>query len=244
VFRNPRESEVVSVYAHEELHDTQLFDAHLQFFRSKIPALGKPGSILEVGSYLGAFLVAAKHAGLRAKGIDVNESANRFARARGANVTTATIEDYRTSDKYDVVAFWNCLDQLPDPRAALLKARELLKPNGQAIMRVPNGGSYSAFQKRPLFLAYNNLLSFPYRQGFTTRGLKQLLDETGFEATKVRGDALPTISNRWTKRWAKAEQQAVQSFARLLPRSLAPWIEVYASATVADLNAGKRVSSA
>src|SRR5690606_3740930 len=81
----------------------------------RLTALAGTGRGLEIGSYVGAFLDAAHALGWDFRGIDVNETANAFERARGRIVRNGTIEDCNEDPKYDAVAFWNCFDQLPDP---------------------------------------------------------------------------------------------------------------------------------
>src|SRR4029079_5517110 len=86
------------------------------------------------------------------------------------------------------VAFWNCLDQLPDPAGAVRAARAHLSDGGMVALRVPNGACYAAF--RPLlhgpfagiareWLAQNNLLGFPYRYGFTPTAIARLVERDG-----------------------------------------------------------------
>ncbi|MEJ7812664.1 MAG: hypothetical protein WKG32_19785 [Gemmatimonadaceae bacterium] len=80
----------------------------------------------------------------------------------------------------------------------------------------------------------NNLLSFPYRVGFTAGSLRQLLEATGYEVVRVHGDALVPIADRWTKRWAAMEERAVKRLIRGLNLGgetgarLSPWLEMYA----------------
>src|SRR5687768_6138434 len=81
IFRNPRERafEVTDVYADDtpsletlqSLHDTQrgAFEAQVSRLTD---AAGRPGRGLEIGSYAGAFLSAARAAGWRFEGLDLN----------------------------------------------------------------------------------------------------------------------------------------------------------------------------
>ncbi len=230
----------VQVYAREEPSREaldSLFLQQLEFFRPRVQRLrrfiGKPGRLLEVGSYLGAFLSSAQAAGWQCRGLDLNATANRFAAAQGCDVTQARIEDVSGRASLDVIAFWNCFDQLADPRAALVHCRQLLDRGGLLVLRVPNGAFYSALRRQPVawpILAHNNLLAFPYRFGFTARALRQLLSELGFERLRVRGDALVVTAGSWTKGWAVRRERLAKRSLRLLPGRLAPWLEVYARA--------------
>jgi 2-polyprenyl-3-methyl-5-hydroxy-6-metoxy-1,4-benzoquinol methylase len=243
VMRNPRESEtsIVDLYANEDPPESaleDLFDEQVAFYAPRVRTLeellGRSGNVLEVGSYLGAFLHAAQERGWKATGVDVNESANAFARARGADVMSGTLDDVPEDHRYDVVALWNCLDQLPDPERALLHARALMSDGGIVSARVPNGAFYATLLKsrfRRTLLAQNNLLAFPYRHGFTPSSLRTLLSGTGFEVVRMRGDTLVATAGSWTRRWAAAEERIVKAATRrLLPTAHSPWIEVYARA--------------
>ena len=120
-------------------------------------------------------------------------------------------------------------------------AWRLLRPRGVLALRVPNGEFYAMLRgalPRPLIgraarlaLAHNNLLTFPYRYGFTIRSLTRLLDRVGFTVRRVEGDVLVPIADEWTRPWASVEERIVKLAlglaARRSPR-WAPWIEVYA----------------
>jgi 2-polyprenyl-3-methyl-5-hydroxy-6-metoxy-1,4-benzoquinol methylase len=243
VSRNPRESQtsIVDLYASEEPPESaleDLFSEQTDFYAPRVRTLerllGRKGSVLEVGSYLGAFLNAAQKRGWKATGVDVNQRANAFARERGANVLQGTIDDVPEDHRYDVVALWNCLDQLPEPESALLHARALIHEGGIVAARVPNGAFYATLIRprfRRMLLAQNNLLAFPYRNGFTPSSLRTLLSGTGFEVVRMCGDTLVATAGAWTRQWAAAEERIVKAATRLLlPTAHSPWIEVYARA--------------
>jgi SAM-dependent methyltransferase len=249
VYRNPRESprELVETYAGEEVDASvlqNLFEAQRATYRAQAGRLtevaGEAGAGLEVGSYVGGFLAAARECGWDFEGLDVNEGANAFTREMGFRVTLGSLDDLEPKRTYDAVAIWNCFDQLPEPRAAAQAARGLLSPGGILAIRVPNGGFYAAL--RPLLsgpasgaaravLAHNNLLGFPYRHGFTPESLSLLLENAGFEAVRTVGDTLVSVADEWTRPWAAVEEQAVKTALRAVASlAPAPWFELYARA--------------
>lgn len=251
LFRNPREraDEIVRTYRDEQPdpHALQaLFDNQKLSYRSQVARLtglaGDSGSGIEIGSYVGGFLHAAKQSGWNFGGIDVNEAANAFARSKGFVVHSGTIDQADPDARVDAVAFWNCFDQLPDPQAAIRAARVRLRDGGWVAIRVPNGAFYDRWHVRlhsaPAImhalaraaLAHNNLLTFPYRHGFSVPALTSLLDRSAFATQHVFGDSLVPLADRWTRRWARAEERLVRSAMRTLPAPAAPWIEVYARA--------------
>ncbi|HET9798612.1 MAG TPA: methyltransferase domain-containing protein, partial [Gemmatimonadaceae bacterium] len=175
-------------------------------------------------------------------GVDVNAETNAFTRSLGFQVDDGTIESLDSARRADVVAIWNCLDQLADPASAVRAARSHLAVGGMLAVRVPNGACYAAFHPLlhgPLaaiaheWLAQNNLLGFPYRYGFTPSSLARLLDRNGMHVERVVGDVLVPIADRWTKRWAALEERLIKRViavgAAISPadKPLAPWIELY-----------------
>lgn len=248
VYRNPveRPRELASAYEDESpttqrmqaLHDTQRASYAAQAARlTRI--FGRRGSGIEVGSYVGAFLAAARDVGWHFAGVDVNACANAFTRSLGFPVHDGPIESLEPGRRADVVAIWNCLDQLVDPTSAIRAARAHLAPGGMLAVRVPNGACYATV--RPLlrtrfaplareWLAQNNLLAFPYRFGFTPSSLARLVTQQGFEVQHVEGDVLVPIADRWTRGWARLEERAVKGVLGRLARrahAVAPWFELY-----------------
>jgi hypothetical protein len=254
VYRNPRERavELVEAYAAEMPDESTLRTLHgnqRRAYRAQVRrlerVLGRRGAGLEVGSYVGAFLAAARDAGWTFEGLDVNERAASFACAMGFRVTVGELHDI-VGRRFDTVAIWNCFDQLPDPRSAATTARALLNRGGVIAIRVPNGDAYATVRRAlrgPLagwaraVLAHNNLLGFPYRHGFTTRSLTRLLIDAGFGDIRFHGDVLVPIADRWTRRWARTEERAIKWLLRGAARSgrlrarISPWIEAYARAS-------------
>ena len=252
VYRNPveRATELSEAYTDsspttermQALHDTQRASYATQAKRLA-DTFGRRGSGIEVGSYVGAFLAAARDRGWRFAGVDVNACANAFTRSLGFQVHDGALESLDDTHRADVVAIWNCLDQLPDPVATLRAARNRLAPGGMLALRVPNGACYAAL--RPLlttslapvarqWLAQNNLLGFPYRFGFTPSSLDRALSRLGFRVERVVGDVLVPIGDKWTRRWARVEERLVKRLGAVMARApvrdrvLAPWIELYA----------------
>jgi hypothetical protein len=118
------------------------------------------------------------------------------------------------------------------------------------LLRIPNGSFYVAWRARlggaldgiaERLLAHNNLLGFPYRQAFTRDALERLLADSGFAITRVLGDTLVPVADRWTTRLGAAEERTVKSLERLVQRGWhSPWVEVYARAAATPTGSGGR----
>lgn len=252
VYRNPveRPHELKSVYGDEgptretlvALYKTQRAAYHAQARRLR-EVLGRGGSVLEVGSYVGAFLDAARDEGLSAEGVDINATTNDFTRSLGFTVRDGELRDISCDRSFDAVVIWNTLDQLADPRGTVIGAAQRLNPSGVFVARVPNGACYAAWRGRldstnramraaaRAVLAQNNLLTFPYRWGFTVASITRLLRDAGLAVKRVYGDVLVPTGDEWTRPWARVEERVAKAALRLVAarnRERAPWIEVYA----------------
>jgi hypothetical protein len=112
-------------------------------------------------------------------------------------------------------------------------------------VRVPNGEAYARWRDAAVadggrvaraVLAHNNLLTFPYRYGFTQRSLTRLLRDAGLHVIQVHGDTLVPVADRYTRPWASIEERVVKLALRMArglrirPARASPWIEVYARA--------------
>ena len=253
LYRNPveRVEELTEIYARttpttdvlRALHETQLPAIRAQAHALR-ETLGRGGSGLEVGSYVGAFLVAAREEGLNVEGLDINAEVNEFTRSLGLVVHDGELGSFAPDRQFDTVSIWNTFDQLPDPRAAMNAARQLLAPGGILAVRVPNGDFYVRARDEMVngsavgrvaaraVLAQNNLLTFPYRWGFTPSSIARLAEESGFEIDHLRGDVLVPIADEWTKTWARIEEALVKGVvgaAASRGASAAPWFELYAT---------------
>lgn len=241
LYRNPAERafEVESIYARDcppgellqALHDTQQpsYKKQAKRLRRMLP---RGATVLEVGSYVGAFLSAAREEGLNASGVDINPAVNKFTRSLGFVVTDGELSSIDVAP-VDAIAVWNTFDQLNDPRAAVVAALWRLKPGGLVAIRVPNGDFYRRRRPKAVSqLAHNNLLTFPYRWGFTPKSLRRLLESAGFAVVHAVGDVLVPTSDEWTRPWAKFEERLVKFAMRAVGRSPgeSPWFEVYATA--------------
>src|SRR5690606_40898933 len=81
---------------------------------------------------------------------------------------------------------------------------------------IPSGAFYARVREwlaTPLgpvgraLLAYNNLLGFPYRTGFTPASLTRVLRDEGFDVVRAHGDTLVQLADAWTRPWAAAEER-------------------------------------
>lgn len=252
VYRNPREREfeLRDTYASGEptaavmrtLLETQR-PAYRESARRLKRLLGRAGSGVEVGSYVGAFLTAAMEEGWHFEGLDVGRKVSEFARQQGFTVTIGTLDSWEPRRSFDAVAIWNTFDQLPDPRHAAALSHRLLVPGGMFAIRVPNGAFYARVRTMlngpfrgiaRALLAHNNLLGFPHRHGFTVQSLDVLMTRTGFAMQEVHGESLVLPTDEFTRQWAAGEERVLKHGFSMLRKlgfhaaEKSPWLEAYA----------------
>jgi SAM-dependent methyltransferase len=193
---------------------TRVFAGHLEILERFRAA----NRVLDVGAGPGFFLSACAARGWECYGVDISRRAADFARARfGLNVSCASLEQARYPPGFfDVVTFWNVLDELPSPRAALQEAHRVLRPGGGVLVRVPN----AAFHVRVRSLLRGCRLAGVFGGGdpttihlfsFAPEHLKRLLQECGFTRVAMAGAALS-----WTTRRDAREGSGRRVFARLV----------------------------
>lgn len=261
VYRSPRPEAgaVARAYRSDRYGEDYLEQAlrsRLPWARRKAAALApflplaRPPRVVEVGSFVGAFLTAAGERGWDAVGIDPGEEVVGFCRAHRLSVFRGTLPEFPVDPHtMDAVVIWNTFDQLPDPRPTLHAAARLLRPGGVLVLRLPNGAYFerasgglrragtagSAWLLRAL--AWNNLLTFPYLYGYTLRTADRLAGEFDFARMRYAPDTLVGMSNVDTARWAAAEERVCKWWCRagaVLERmwpgdraALAPWLDLY-----------------
>ncbi|KRT75159.1 MAG: type 12 methyltransferase [Candidatus Rokubacteria bacterium CSP1-6] len=99
-----------------------------------------PRRLLDVGCALGYSLAVAAESGWDAAGVEMSAWAAAEARRRfGLDVRRGSLSsvDFPPAT-FDLITLWDVLEHLADPREALRRCHELLKPNGHLALTTPN----------------------------------------------------------------------------------------------------------
>ncbi len=149
-------------------------------------AQSPPGTLVDVGCGMGAFLALSQERGWRAIGVDPSAAAVAHARASGLEAFEETWLHSRLPDgTIDVVTFVNVLDHLPNPFAALEKAWRVLKPGGLVYIRVPNAPLHAALTRALSWVGWDHL-TVMHVFGFGRTALLHHLRRLGFSARALR----------------------------------------------------------
>jgi SAM-dependent methyltransferase len=264
LYRNPRpRTEAVAKAYETERYDRAYLWAEWEtqraWARTKVPVLAKylkktasraRPRILEIGSFVGGFLVEGREQGWDMFGVDPGRDVISFCRGLRLPVFEGTLEEAKLSPaSFDAVVVWNTFDQLPDPHVLLKHAVPLLRNGGLLIVRVPNGACFECVMglragvpralRHPLdmALAFNNLLTFPYLYGYSAYQLERLTASYGFRLVDCLPDQLASTPSGQLNWWARWEERGIKFLSRALAalwqdershryRS-APWLDCY-----------------
>jgi hypothetical protein len=180
-----------------------LHDLHVATFigKNEIRELLPPGSrVLEIGSYVGGFLEAARRWGWNAAGVDIGRDTAAFTRRNGYHVMTERFERCDFAPRsFDGVFIWSCFEQMTNPEEILARVHSIAKPSAPLVIEVPDGAVYRDAERaftegEPRIetsrvvqqLAYNNLLGFPHHFGYSRESLTRIVDACGFMLRTLR----------------------------------------------------------
>lgn len=137
------------------------------------------GSLLDIGCGDGSFLLAAREAGWRVMGTELNPVPGRN---RGLEVAEA-VSEIKGSCLFDCITMWHTLEHMADIPSMLADAARLLKQNGRLIIAVPDYGGLQArlFSKNWLHLDVPRHLYH-----FDAQALQRSLDRAGFSIRRSR----------------------------------------------------------
>lgn len=138
--------------------------------------------MLDIGCGNGALLEIFEKAGWSAAGVEKAPPEHFVSEAVQKKIFIGDLRDAPFAPRsFDVITFFHVLEHLPEPRAYMEKARELLALNGLLVIEVPN---IASFQARMTGGAWFNLDVPRHVFHFTPLSLTRLLDETGFRLEK------------------------------------------------------------
>jgi SAM-dependent methyltransferase len=142
------------------------------------------GELLDIGCGTGNFLAAARDAGYRVTGIELDGNAARFAKERLGleRVLPLTIAEFalqHVDQKFEVVTFFEVLEHQAAPREFLQNVKSCLKTRGVIGLSVPN---------RERWMTGPDVLDYPPNHflRWNIQSLTKFLEAQGFEILSIR----------------------------------------------------------
>jgi 2-polyprenyl-3-methyl-5-hydroxy-6-metoxy-1,4-benzoquinol methylase len=153
------------------------------------------GSLFEVGSGWGHFLQACRPHFRAVAGAELSREQAAHSRSRfGLEISEGDIFADGTPRGYDVIAAWELLEHLPDPRGFLAWAHARLRPGGQLALSTPN---YASLYRRLLGSHWFYFIPSQHLTYFSPRTLAALMREVGFAEVRVRTSGRSLFRERW-----------------------------------------------
>lgn len=164
-------------------HDSQHAMRADSFFRAlkklsrHLPSAG--AKVLDIGTAGGAFLDAATRFGYDAWGMEPSRYLVEKGKERGVKIEQGVIENHTfAKSSFDMVTLWDVLEHVPDPRDALTRIRELLRPGGILLINFPDIGTWQA---RIAGRRFWWILSV-HLQHFSPATIRNICNRTAFDA--------------------------------------------------------------
>ncbi len=116
--------------------------------------------------------------------VDPDPASIETARSRGLEGLAGTIEDFETTERFDLILMLNLIEHLADPGAVLAKTVELLAPGGLIWLQTPN---FRALDAR--LFRHRNWAGYHCPRHwaiFSEPGLRRLLARARLEPVELR----------------------------------------------------------
>jgi 2-polyprenyl-3-methyl-5-hydroxy-6-metoxy-1,4-benzoquinol methylase len=153
---------------------------------------------LDVGCSTGFVVEAARSAGWKATGVDLNPSAIEFGKARGLDLRAVDLEASEFEPAaFDAVSLFDVLEHLLDPVRTLRGCARLLKPGGIVFLYVPNYDSASRLLmgKDAHFIWPTHHLNY-----YTPATIRDLMTREAFETVYLATEGLDIVDYLWYRR--------------------------------------------
>src|SRR5882762_9732269 len=148
------------------------------------PGAPRSGVLLDIGCGTGNFLAAARDAGYRVTGIELDRNAASFARERlhlerVFPLTIAEFAEQHAEERFDVVTFFEVLEHQAAPVEFLRKVKACVRPGGVIALSVPN---------RERWMTGPDVLDYPPNHflRWNAAALRKFLSAQGFDVLSIR----------------------------------------------------------
>lgn len=159
-----------------------------RYFDSNKRSDGTPRRVLDIGCAAGYFLSVMQEEGWNVTGLEPSD-AIRIQAEKELGVSNVRggllgVDDDLIKGTFDLVTFWDVIEHIPDPRAALVRARELLAPGGLLIVETQDVESRA---EKILGKKWQHYKHAEHIYHFNKKTLSRLLDEAGFAPLENSG---------------------------------------------------------
>ncbi len=154
----------------------------------------KFGKTLDIGSGPGLFLKLVQDDGGEAIGCELNlRAAAKSAALYGVRVYPGTIDQVAAAD-FDVIALWDLLEHVDNPRHLIASCHARLKPGGWLFIETPNEAALLdrtilTLLKLGIIGPAATFYGLHHLALFQKTTVRRLLEESGFAMVEIKGAA-------------------------------------------------------
>jgi len=210
-------------------------------YRSLPPSL-RNGNLLDIGCGVGPYLLTTRDMDWQVYGVEVNETAARYARRRGLQVTQGNFEAIEFPENcFDVITLWHVFEHFPFPVRVLSKIKKMLKEDGLLLLGIPNFNSMD----RKLFRSSWNGYEVPlHLNHFTPHTIRLALEQTGFSCRRIThtirpSDMASSIENLIQDKFHLKRNRFLRQFLVILALPLSLVISIMRRSSIIVVHAKK-----
>jgi len=199
IYTNPKQKEPEKVYWGDEYayfkEAKLIFEGKAEHHRDKnylheiklIEKYKKAGSVLDVGPAMGFFLRLFDKKKWSVEGVEPSPTLSNLAKKYfGLQITNCFLENFKTDKKFDVITLIDVFEHVSNPKTVLNKINDLLKNDGIAFIKVPNGqfslfkqNHKNLFKNRDIWDCYEHVVHYDQ----TT--IKKMVESCGLKVLKI-----------------------------------------------------------
>jgi SAM-dependent methyltransferase len=141
------------------------------------------GTMLDVGSGWGHFLLAAREAGFIIKGVELDKEPYLYS----VNDLHLPIENrnffnFNDTETFDILTLWDVLEHIDQADAFVANCSRLTNEGGYLVLQVPQIDSWVAKRKKDSW----NMMGLDHVNYFSTATIRILLGRHGYEVKTIK----------------------------------------------------------